>query len=229
MVLLIAVVLSISQVYAIPFRGEVFEQGTKKQTLLYRLVRTESMKDGEKYATGRYTDPSGKEVVFEEVFFKKEKLSRYVLHHWQTHEEGFMDVRGDQLLFSYTRNGKTRTNQETRPENLIIGPTTVDYLHANWKNVTGDELKVRFAVLDRLETIGFKFFKTKSQELEHKLVVYVTMEPSSFFVSLLVKPIHMIFDTDGTRLLEMSGRTVPKRKAGNDWHDLDADIVYHYN
>ncbi len=87
-------------------------------------------------------------------------------------------------------------------------------------------MKRRLAVVDRLETVGFEFFKEKDTELDGKKAVVVKMKPSSFIIAAIVKPLHFYFTTDGATLLQIDGRTTVKKNVNGAYKDLDAITVY---
>jgi hypothetical protein len=207
------------------FSCSVFEKGSNKSKLLFTGKRTE--KDGN--AQTAFLTPDGKEAVTEEIFFKGGKLSKYLLHQKQLGEEGSLEIRDDKIFFTYTKEGETQRADEDRPDNLIIGPTTVDFIQANWdKLMAGDSVASRFAALDRRETVGFKFFKEKDVDHSGKPAVQIKMKPSSFVIAAIVKPLLFTFDKGTKRLVELNGRALPKQNVDGKWKDLDADLVYKY-
>ena len=208
-----------------PFSCSVFEKDSNKSKLLFTGKRTE--KDGNVQTA--FLSPDGKEAVTEEVFFKDGKLSKYLLHQKQLGEEGALEVREGKIFFTYTKDGKTKTSDEDLTANLIIGPTTVDFIQANWdKLIAGDTVDSRFAALDRRETVGFKFFKEKDLDAGGKPAVQIKMKPSSFVIAAIVKPLLFTFDKGTKRLVELNGRALPKQNVDGKWKDLDADLVYKY-
>lgn len=213
------------QARAEPFTCSILEKGTNKGKLLFTATRTE--KPGQIQVV--FSAPDGKEAVSEEAFLSGGKLGKYLLHQKQLGHEGSLEIRDGKARFSYTKDGKTETDEEDAAPNLIVGPTTVDYLHANWdKLMAGDDVDVRYASLDRKETVGFKFFKIEDKIVDGKPVALVKMKPSSFVIAAIVKPLIFTFDKTTKRLLELDGRTLPKQNVDGKWKDLDALIVYKY-
>ena len=138
------------------------------------------------------------------------------------------------MLFTWEGKGKTETETETLdPEKpLLVAPTTVPYLKQNWTQLMkGETLSARFAVLDRRETVGFKFFKVSAEDSGQPFRpdrVVIRMKPTSLIISALVKPLHFVFDSQGVHLLELEGRLPPKRKKGDQWKDWDYHAIYQY-
>src|SRR6185437_9200459 len=108
-------------------------------------------------------------------------------------------------------------------ETVLVPPLTVPFLRANWDAlVKGDTLEARFAAMDRLETVGFKFFKSDEQKRDGRDVVIITMKPSSFIIAAIRSPMTFVFDKETKRVLEFRGQILPKR----DGKAQDADLVY---
>ncbi len=224
--------MSSGSAFADPFSCSVFEKDSGKGKLLFTGKRTDrpgAPGSRELVANIAFQSPDGKEAVTEEAFYKDGKLSKYLLHQKQLGEEGALEVKDGKLLFSYTRGGKTETATEDAPADLIVGPTTVDHIHANWdKLMAGDDVDSRFAALDRRETVGFKFFKIEDKSVEGKAMVLIKMKPKSFVIAAIVKPLIFTFDKASKRLIELNGRALPKQNVNGKWKDLDGEITYKY-
>ena len=216
-------------VQAANLTGTVYEKGSNRKNVLFHWKRVEQKSGPIERATITYTDPAGKIAVQEESETDDGRLKRFHQKQFQLNEEGTVEVRAGKALFSYTKNGKTKTDDESAPENIVVGPTLVEYLQKHRERLLkGEKIEVRYAVLDRLETVGFQLFKVGEEKIDGKDVVQVKMKPTSFIISALVDPVHFKFYTDGLRIVEVVGRTSPKRKVGEKWKDLDAEIHYHW-
>ena len=112
----------------------------------------------------------------------------------------------------------------------MIGPL----LRKNWdKIMEGESIKVRYLAIERLETIGFKFFKDRERTLNGREVVDILMKPSSFFIAALVSPIritvskappHDIVESEGRTPIRWPKREPPTRRG--DWKAIDARVEY---
>ncbi len=206
------------------FKSSIYEQGSNKTKLLFTGERVEKGNQ----ATVTTQSPDGKVAVIEEATVQEgdpSKIVRFQIHQKQTGEEGTLEVKDGKLHFSYTKNGKTDTDTEDYKENTIVGPTTLPYLKKHWdKILAGDDVDVRYASLDRKETVGFKFFKIG----ETDKAIIVKMKPTSIVIAAIVDPLIFTFYKDGSKLYELKGRAVPKRNVDGKWKDLDADIVFKY-
>ena len=214
--------------FAGPLSGVIYSQGSDHSKALFTFKRVEEVKGGQTQIHNTYTAPDGGVAVVEEAQLVDGKVARFSVDQNQLGESGFLEVKNGEIHFSYTKEGKTKTDQEDLTDNFIVTPTLVPFLQSHWdKILNGDTVDTRFGVLDRRETVGFKFFKidneAKSTESEK---VLVKMKPTSMIISALVKPLIFVFDRKTKKLLEIKGRTAPKLKSDGKWKDLDADVLY---
>jgi hypothetical protein len=215
--------------FAEDFKATLYPQG-KREPVLYTHTQAEQ-RSGDAVTTVRraYFDPTGKEVAVEEVTLDGGKVKTFRLDHKQLNEQGSLEVKDGRLYFSYTAEGKTKRADEAMTADFVIAPLLIGYLHAGWKDLmAGQTLKARLAVLDRRETVGFQSTKTGEGTVNGKAVVHVQMKPSSFLIAALVKPIRLTLEKDSQRVVEYSGRAVPRQWTGSKYETLDADVVYTY-
>jgi hypothetical protein len=52
------------------------------------------------------------------------------------------------------------------------------------------------------------------------------MKPTSFVIAAIVDPLFLTFRKDGMKILQIKGRTMPKRAVDGKFKDLDVDTVY---
>jgi hypothetical protein len=147
----------------------------------------------------------------------------------QTGADGQVEVRNGRAFFTYTKGGKTKTDDEAIKGNLVVGPTIPLLMIEHWSEITsGKKVEARMAVLDRLETVGFEFSKEKEEMLGGEKVIVIKMRPSSLLIAALVSPLHFYANLEGTKIREVHGRTHLKLKDGDGWKDLDAETVYDF-
>lgn len=213
-----------------PFTGILYEPGSDRKTELYRVKGTERTEGNRKRIQTEFTGADGKAALSEEAHFEDGRLLSYRIDQKQVGETRLLRIEAGRAYFSTTRDGKTATDDESIDDRFIIGLTTVDYLRRNWDRILkGETLDSRFAVLERRETVGFKFFKTAEERRGDKDVVLVMMKPTSFVIAALVDPLVFVMTKDGSRLLELRGRLLPKRlRADGKWADQDYEAVYSY-
>ena len=213
------------------FSGDLFEKGSDRKVLLFKF-RHEAESTGGVYqrAHNVFVDTEGHEALTEDIAYDAMgQLTKLVLDQKQTNEHGELEVREGKIYFSWTHDGKTKTASEKQPADLVVAATLVPYLQKNWEAlVKGDRVDARFAALDRRETVGFKFLKTEEKKLNGRDAIVVKMKASSLIISAIVDPLYFVFDKETKRLMELTGRTAPKRLVKGAWKDLDAEIVYQY-
>ena len=220
-----------TNVFAENWTCNLYALGSNRQKLVLKGVRKDTVVDGKVAQTNvTFTDPDGKVQTTEDLWYDGNGvLSKYEMKEFQDNEHGSIEVKDGRAYFSYTKEGKIRTDDEDFKPNAVIGPTTIGYVLKNWKTImAGDDVDVRFGVMDRLETVGFKFFKIKEEKDGDQDVVVVKMKPTSIFIASLVDPLIFRFDKAGTKVLSIIGRTLPKQLIDGKWKDLDAESVYEY-
>jgi hypothetical protein len=106
----------------------------------------------------------------------------------------------------------------------MLGPFLMSHYDALFR---GGEIRCRYLVIPRLETVGFKFKKDSESTWEGRPVMIVRMEATSPIIRTLIEPVFFTMKKDAPhRVLEYVGRTTPKMKVGNKWKDLDAVTVF---
>jgi len=221
------------------FKAKVYDQESGKQKLLFTYQRKNEQKNDLRVGTSTYFDPASptEPVAIETTEFAKdgaiEKVVSYHMSQKQIGAEGQIDVSKDKINFTFAKNGSTKKSEETLTDNFVVGPSIVLYLQRHWDEISkGDKIKIRFGVPDRAETVGFEFFKDRDESVTNDSVTVKTwvikMKPSSFIIAALVKPLFFYMLPDGSRLIEVHGRTQLKRKVDGSYKDLDAVTVYDY-
>ncbi|MBY0472519.1 hypothetical protein K2X30_15245 [bacterium] len=206
----------------------IYEKGSNHKKPIYQWKRYQE-KQGEKtiYRTSFLSLDGKQDLVSEETVLDKGKLQHFTQDLKFSSDSGSIKVVDGKVHFSFTSQGETKTDQETLENNFVIGPTIVDYLHGNWTDlIEGKDVSVRLGVVDRKETVGFKFFKIDDSTVDSQKVLVVKMKPTSFVIAAIVDPLIFKFNRADKRLLEVVGRTPIKVKKGDKWDTLDAETVY---
>jgi hypothetical protein len=208
--------------------GKVYEKGSNRKNLLFTLKRVETHKGDTAHVTETFTDPEGKEAVRMDGDFKDGKIYNYSIDEFQTGVKGTIVLKDNHAYFTYKEPGKDEKKSDEKVDGVfVVGLSFKNFIKENWdKLLKGDDAEMRFGVPDRLETVGFKFFKNKEAKIDGKDVVIFEMKPTSFVISALVKPLFFFYDKNTGQLLEFVGRTIPKKKEGDSFKDLDAETVY---
>ena len=206
----------------------VYEIGSERHRVLFEETIRELVIPNGKQVASIFKDSAGKPVLSEEVTFQAGQLQRYTVHQIQLGETGTVWIEKRKLHFDYEKGGNTSHATEDLKDNLVIGPTLFDYVTGNWKELSeGETLRIRFAVLERNETIPFQLNKVQDGiSPKGDKAVLIKMTPVFLLARLKVKPISIWVSPDGLHILEVIGRTLPKLKKDGDWQDLDAESVF---
>lgn len=229
--LITIMIVCLSTANAANFTAKIYEQNSNKSKLLYTLTHKEVINGKMMDVTNTYQDTKNVTVVEEIIKLEGDIIHSFILNQKQINK-AFQFTRTEKVItFSEMATDLKKNKSEELDQKLptISGPATVPLIKSNWeKLLKGETIETRFAALERLETVGFKFFKEEEKILNGKNVVVIKMKPTSFVIAALVKPVLLTFDKEKAELIELTGRTVPKILIDGDWKDLDAEITYHY-
>ncbi|CAN5526171.1 hypothetical protein BH10BDE1_BH10BDE1_15070 [soil metagenome] len=176
-------------------------------------------------------DLNGETLVIEKTVMKDdgETLVSFEQDQKQLKTQGKVELRDGKAEFTFTRDGKTKTDDEKAGADFIVTATLVAYVQGHWDAVIkGDTVKARLAVLDRMETVGFQFRKDSERQVDGVPVVILKMKPSSLVISALVDPLFFTFTADGKQLMDLSGRANVKVLVDGKLKDFDGYTVYTY-
>lgn len=225
---------------ALNFTGKIYPQGKQGQEL-YTFSHTEtSGEGGVDQGVNTYADPSGQIVVTEKMKYQDKKLTRYELDHRQTGYKGILEIDGTKAILVYARSellANTVGAQDAKPitrdwkPNSVIGPTLVPWLRTQWASLMkGDQLEADFFVLERRTSYTFVYKKEREEIVDGQSRVVILMKIANRFLRMLVDPLHFHIEAQGElRLMVLEGRTLPKKKVGSDFKDLDARTIYSYD
>lgn len=220
--------LSSSLVLAEAVTGQVFKKGSNQKEVLFNFKNTVTESNGISKTEGSFTDLNGDVAVIETSEREGIILKRYEMDHKQTGRKGSIVVDGKKVIFNFEDNGKKKKEvTEDLKGNFVVSHTLAPYVALHWNELMdGKTVDIRYGVWDRQETVGFSLSKMGQEKLDGQDVVLLKFKPTSFVIAALVDPVTFKFSTDGKRLLGMVGRVAPKRKEGQRWKDLDAEVIY---
>ena len=210
--------------------GNIYEMNSDRKNLLF-VMKAELKKSakGKTTFSSYYFDTEKNEILTEEASFEQLNLKRYVIHQKQINEIYELDISEDKMVFSVTKEGRTEKTTKNLTTNIIIGPSFVPFMQKHWSEIQEQKtVTAELAVLDRMDTYGFEFEKIRDLKLDGKDTVMVRMKPSSTLVSSVVRPVYFVVAADGSRILELKGRMLPKRKIGSRWEDFEGEAVFIY-
>lgn len=222
-----AAVPSVAQATEIRYTAKVYD-AENRTNLLYNYKSEGEMVGNKYHVTNTFTAPDGQVALVEHIHFNTDKTASYYdVEQKQIGAFGKVEVGASEAKFTYKKDGKEKSDSEKIGADFIVTSAIPLDLEANWdKILKGEKLKRRLAVVDRMETVGFEFFKEKEVDLDGKKAVVVKMKPSSFIIAAIVKPLHFYMSADGTTLLQIDGRTTVKKNVNGSFKDLDAITVY---
>lgn len=207
------------------YEGQVYSLASRREPLFRYERRVHSVDEGVASTHVTY-DPSGAVVVIQSAHHTPNyDLKRADLIHGQTGASGSVAVEGRQLTFTLTEGGRVSTTQESITDPVVAGPTMFGYILAHWDELmNGASLPIRFAVLERGETIGFALDKVESAPGR----TTIRMRPSNLLIRMAIAPTYFEFETTTRRILEYTGRVPPLETVNNRLQALDARVVYRF-
>jgi hypothetical protein len=194
--------------------------------VLFTFSRTYSTKGPLTLGVGEFKSPDGKTQVYEETELKGTEVVSHSVDHKQINEHGKVKVENGKVLFTYTKDGTQKTAEEKAVPNLVVSGSLVPFIQAHWDEIAkGQTVNIRYAALDRRETVGFDLFKVEHARATKDQLV-IKMKPSSFIIAAIVNPLFLHFHAPSRTLSEIYGRSAPKKNENGKWKDLDAHTVY---
>jgi hypothetical protein len=105
------------------------------------------------------------------------------------------------------------------------------FLIGNWDRLAGgDSVRCRYLVVPRRETVGFTFARAGDTVWRGCPAVLVRMEATSALLSPLIKP--LVFTVERAaphRVLQYTGRILPKVQVDGKWKDAEAVTVFDWD
>ncbi len=210
--------------------GTIYESGSQRKSLLFSIhADLLAPNPSSRTFVSSYLDPQGQEVMNERATFKDLQLQRYVISQKQLGETYELSVDHGKMRFSVTRAGQTEVKERSLPENLVVGPSLVPFIQQHWSDLQGlRKVQAQLAVLDRMDTYGFEFMKVRELQFEGRNAVLIRMSASSTLIAAVVHPTYLTVLPDGSRILEVKGRMLPKRRVGSRWEDFEGEAYFVY-
>jgi hypothetical protein len=215
--------------------GMIYAKESEPRQPLFSFRRT-SVRTGTRVGVLReYHTPDGTLAARERVTYEGSQLVSFELEDLRSGDKGkavwppASGGRGDRLRFEFAAGGHAAaTDEEKLRPDTLVSDMLPGFMVAHWTNlIAGTHVKFRFVALARMETVGFELLKDGETTLRDQPVVRLRMEPSSVVIARFVEPLYFLVEPGGAhRILEYTGRTTPRVKAGKQWQDLDARTVF---
>lgn len=205
-------------------------KSNRQKTLFTLNVDLAPQTDGLQTLT-EFRDTEGKVVVSEKGLIKEADVLSYEIDRKQTGEKGRFQVRDGRIYFEYEGPGGKKKSADEKLSGFVLStPNFNAFVEKSWDALSaGKPLDVRFAVWDRLETVGFTLQKVGEKDTATGKWMELRMKPTSFIIAAIVDPIHLWYSQADKKLQVMKGRVAPKIQKDGKWKDLDAEIVYTYD
>lgn len=227
--LLIAGLVLTHQALAQNYSGVLYEKDSKRDQAIYTMKVTTTAEAANELVHAQYSSPAGELVVEEKGLLSGSRLVKYEISQKQKNASGRIEVKGNEVHFWKSENGKEETSKEKLGSSLVVSSNFQRFVRDNWAALTsGKTVGFRYGVWARAETVGFEIFKISEETVGSEKLIVLKMKPSSFIIAALVDPLIFKFKSDGSQLIEMIGRVPPVRKDGSKFKDLDAEVVYSY-
>lgn len=208
--------------------AELFDLKSEQKQKLYDLNLVITPQGSETVVQSEFRDIHGNISVTEKGVVNGDKLVSFEINRPQTNEQGKIVVQGEKIVFEYWDTaGKKKTAEEKVKGFVLCSSNFGAFIKSHWEVLQkGESVSVRFAVWDRLETVGFTLRKTKSVEIKGEKMMELEMKPTSFVIAALVDPVKFWYAERDQVLRSMKGRVPPKVQRDGKWKDLDAEAVY---
>lgn len=223
--LLIALLPLTSALAAEVFSAELFTLDGKEKKMSYEGKRELTVNSMNFEAT--YKNLDGSIAVEEKASATEGTLVRYDIDRKQTNEKGTIEIADKKVIFKYFDGNKQKADKkEPLSPDTLVGPTLFPFLLANYdKLAKKEDVKFKYAVWYRQETVGFKF----SFEKEDGKFMVVRMAPTNMLYRSLVDPIFISIDKTSRKVMVWEGRTTPKINVDGKFKDFDTVAKYTYH
>jgi hypothetical protein len=208
------------------YHARFYERGSNRKTLLFTGEGYLQRQGNVRMERQVFRDPKGTELATEEAVYVDGRLKTYKLDMPQLNGSGSVEI-ADKVRMTWTQDGKTKKSDEDLGLDIVVGPGLEEFIKTHWAELLkGDTLKVRFPVVERGETFGFKLYKDRELKFDGHDCVTIIMKPTNIFVAMAVDPTTFIATKDGQYILSVLGHTTPKVKVKDEWKECDAEAVF---
>ncbi len=224
------VFLAVAALPTVLLRGTVHEIGPAPQKVVarYTMSRVPSA-PGTVKTSHQFVDPQSGQLLVEETITQDQagQVLEFTQDHRQIQGQGVLTATPTELNFRWTKDGKSSSDQEARTPDFLVPPQFPDVIRDRWGKLTsGETTKIRLAVLDRKETVGFRIDFQGEETWQGKSVSVFRLKPTSFVIQAIVDPVFLSFDPKTKQLLRVLGRVPIKQLQDGKLRDFDGDTTY---
>jgi hypothetical protein len=203
--------------------AQMYEQGSNKTKKLYDYHNSWD----DQSINVEIKDGAGLVAVTEKAQLNGSQLLKYEIDQKQIKSKGTIEVKDGRIYFTKDVDGKIKTDDEKLGKSLVVSSNFPRVIKDHWSEfLENKDVDIRFAVWDRLETVGFTLSNQGTEEIDGRKCVKIKMKASSIIIAAIVRPLYLYFTEDGAHLVKLDGRVAPKKKNGDHWDDLDAEVYY---
>lgn len=207
--------------------------------VLFNFKRTATRSGTNLSVLCEYTYPDGTLAAREKLIYAGNRLISFSLDDKQSGANGGAKIRYDstnnrsgEIEFTYqVKGGKPDKSVEVLTSDTLTSDMVGPFIRDHWEDLMkGLEIKCRYLVVPRRQTVGFTLSKQSETTWQGKQVVTIRMKASSWVVGLMIEPLAFVAERNPPhRVLQYTGRTTPRIKSDNAWKDLDAVTVFDWN
>lgn len=209
--------------------GKIYAMNSDRKKPLFTLNADLKTEKGLTVFNSSYIDNNNVEALTEEAVFEKFQLQKYTVNQKQLGEIYSLSITGASMVFAVTQRGEVRSKTRKLPPNLIVGPSFVPFMLRHWPQLLrGEKVRAELAVLEQMNHFGFVFEKLRNTSASGQAAVLVRMRPHKSLVSAIVRPIYFTVKADGSAIIELKGRMLPKNKIGSRFVDFEGETVFSY-
>lgn len=198
----------------------VYSLDKENKTLLYKLdIEFDEM--NQRPTSLKWISPEGTLDTESKIKFKDGSFESYSYVRHNINESSSVHLQDEKLIFERIYQGEKSQKEFPYSQNFVTGSLAIFYLQEHWQELREQgRLSLKFGVLDMQRIIDFEA-KVDSQTEEH---VRVLLQPESFIVKMLVNPIEVQFSHDGSKILSISGRTLPVSHSDGKISPVEAEV-----
>ena len=205
------------------YEGRVYALDGRPEPLFRYERRVQKTGDNVTSTHITHDAEDGVVVVQSAVHARDYTLRRADLIHGQSGISASVVASNGQATFTLNDGERQTTSTEQIDAPLVAGPTMFGFIQQHWNELAGGRsLPIRFAVLERGESIGFMLDTVDAPAGR----TIVRMRPTSALIRLAVASTYFQFDSKSRQILEYTGRVPPLEDVGGQLTTLDARVSY---